>query len=124
MRGRAFGAALSDAVDAALVEAFADIETPGEVAVVGLGSYARRELCPASDIDVLLVHNLRGRRSADTVRTIRSPLTAIMRSSPPRSKDNRQPSTARRQPPSRRASRTQRSAFSMLASTSPSVACI
>jgi [protein-PII] uridylyltransferase len=70
LRGRSFGAALCDAVDAALVEAFADIEAPGEVAVVGLGSYARRELCPASDIDVLLVHNLRGRRSADAVRTM------------------------------------------------------
>jgi [protein-PII] uridylyltransferase len=72
LRGRAFGAALSDAVDVALVEAFADadVEAAGEVAVVGLGSYARRELCPASDIDVLLVHNLRGRHSADTVRSM------------------------------------------------------
>ena len=72
LRGRSFGAALCDAVDAALVEAFADadVEAAGEVAVVGLGSYARRELCPASDIDVLLVHNLRGRRSADTVRSM------------------------------------------------------
>ena len=68
-RGRAFGAALSDAVDAALVEAFADLDRSGEVALVALGSYARRELCPGSDIDVLLVHNLRGRHSADTVRS-------------------------------------------------------
>ncbi len=70
MRGRSFGGALCDAVDAALIEAFADIDAPGEVAVVAMGSYARRELCPASDIDVLLVHNLRGRRSADAVRTM------------------------------------------------------
>ncbi|MDQ1382421.1 MAG: [protein-PII] uridylyltransferase [Actinomycetota bacterium] len=72
LRGRVFGAALSDAVDAALVEAFADadVEAAGEVAVVGLGSYARRELCPASDIDVLLVHNLRGRHGAETVRSM------------------------------------------------------
>jgi len=69
-RGRAFGADLADAVDAALVEAFGDLDRTGEVALVGLGSYARRELCPGSDIDVLLVHNLRGRRSADAVRTM------------------------------------------------------
>ena len=37
---------------------------------MGLGSYARRELCPGSDIDVLLVHNLRGRRSTDAVRSM------------------------------------------------------
>jgi [protein-PII] uridylyltransferase len=69
LRGRAFGAALANAVDAALVEAFADLDRSGGVALVGLGSYARRELCPGSDIDVLLVHNLRGRHSADTVRS-------------------------------------------------------
>jgi [protein-PII] uridylyltransferase len=70
LRGSAFGAALADAVDAALVEAFGDVGDAGEVALVGLGSYARRELCPGSDVDVLLVHNLRGRRSADAVRTL------------------------------------------------------
>ncbi len=69
-RGRAFGAALSDVVDAALVEAFADLGESGDVALVALGSYARRELCPGSDIDVLLVHQLRGRRSADAVRSM------------------------------------------------------
>src|SRR5207253_4926657 len=66
----AFGEALADAVDAALVEAFGDVGDAGEVALVGLGSYARRELCPGSDVDVLLVHNLRGRRSADMVRSL------------------------------------------------------
>ncbi len=70
MRGRAYGEALADAVDAALVEAFAGIPDDGHVALVTLGSYARRELCPGSDVDVLLVHNLRGRRSADTVRAM------------------------------------------------------
>jgi len=69
VRGRAFGLALSDAVDAALVEAFGEVDESGALALVALGSYARRELCPGSDIDVLLVHNLRGRGSADAVRS-------------------------------------------------------
>ena len=38
--------------------------------MVGLGSMPCRELCPGSDVDVLLVHNLRGRRSADAVRAL------------------------------------------------------
>jgi [protein-PII] uridylyltransferase len=70
LRGRAFGVALADAVDAALVEAFADLGASEAVALVGLGSYARRELCPGSDIDVLLVHDIRGRRAADTVKSM------------------------------------------------------
>jgi [protein-PII] uridylyltransferase len=70
LRGRAFGGALTDAVDEALVDAFGASGASGEVALVALGSYARRELCPGSDIDVLLVHNLKGRRSGDTVRTM------------------------------------------------------
>jgi [protein-PII] uridylyltransferase len=35
-----------------------------------MGSYANRELCPGSDIDVLLVHTRRGRRSAEAVRAM------------------------------------------------------
>ncbi len=54
LRGRAFGAALAALVDEALAGALTGSDLP--VAVVGLGSYARRELCPASDVDVLLVH--------------------------------------------------------------------
>ena len=70
LRGRAFGAALADAVDVALVEAFGELDAAGDVALVALGSYSRRELCPGSDVDVLLVHNLRGRRATDTVRAM------------------------------------------------------
>ena len=54
MRGRDFGAALSELVDDVVVELI-DRNGPVKCAVVALGSYARRELTPGSDIDVLLV---------------------------------------------------------------------
>jgi [protein-PII] uridylyltransferase len=56
VRGARFGRALSDAVDAELRDALAAYGN-AEVAVVALGSYARRELCPGSDLDVVLVHD-------------------------------------------------------------------
>ncbi len=58
LRGRAFGAALSAAVDTVLA---AMLETVGDqrVAVLAMGSYARRELAPGSDLDILLVHDRR-----------------------------------------------------------------
>lgn len=52
--GTAYGAALADLVDSVLRELLTQADDDG-VAVVALGSYARRELCPGSDIDVLLV---------------------------------------------------------------------
>ncbi len=70
MRGREFGNALADAVDRALTEAFDRLERREAVALVALGSYGRQELCPGSDVDVLLVHGLRGRRSANVVRAM------------------------------------------------------
>lgn len=70
LRGRAFGAALADALDDALRDAFAALPQREGVALVALGSYGRRELCPGSDVDVLLLHTLKGRRSIDTVRAM------------------------------------------------------
>jgi [protein-PII] uridylyltransferase len=45
------------AVDASLQGWFADVGATRSVAVVALGSYARRELCRSSDIDLLLLHD-------------------------------------------------------------------
>ena len=56
LRGAAFGAALADACDEAIVESAATLAVKGKWAVVAMGSYARRELCPGSDLDVVLVH--------------------------------------------------------------------
>jgi [protein-PII] uridylyltransferase len=69
-RGRAFGAALAEAIDRTLTTTFAALDTQASVALVGLGSYGRKELCPGSDVDVLLLHSLRGRRGGGTVRAM------------------------------------------------------
>jgi [protein-PII] uridylyltransferase len=69
-RGRDFGRALADLLDEELAIAFGDGIREADVALVALGSYARRELCPGSDVDVLLVHDAKGRRKIAAVRTL------------------------------------------------------
>jgi [protein-PII] uridylyltransferase len=58
--GLAFGAAAADLVDRWLARLVGD--EPG-VALLGVGALGRREVCPASDLDLVLVHD--GRRGRD-----------------------------------------------------------
>jgi len=58
--GLAFGAAAADVVDEWLVGLLGD--EPG-VVLLAVGAYGRRELCPASDLDLVLIHD--GRRGRD-----------------------------------------------------------
>jgi [protein-PII] uridylyltransferase len=71
-RGAAFGAALADLCDATLQEIAADLVLEGRWAVVVAGSYARRELCPGSDLDLVLLHSggARGRDADAAARVL------------------------------------------------------
>ena len=61
LRGVTFGRALADLLDATLAELFMPAGGRTRAAIVALGSYGRRELCPGSDVDVMLLHDARGR---------------------------------------------------------------
>ncbi len=56
LRGRDFGRALSVVVDDAVAEVVAEVGAD-RIGVLALGSYGRRELCPGSDLDLLLLHD-------------------------------------------------------------------
>lgn len=60
LTGAAWCRAHGDLVDVWLQELLARVADGAELALVALGGYGRSELCPQSDIDVMLVHN--GRR--------------------------------------------------------------
>lgn len=55
--GRAWCEAWTDAVDDGLRRLWADLPQPDRATVVAVGGYGRRELCPGSDVDLLLVHD-------------------------------------------------------------------
>src|SRR5680860_1263230 len=58
--GAAFGRALTEVVDDAFDEMLAGIEPGGRWCLVALGSYARGELCPGSDLDVMFLTDGQG----------------------------------------------------------------
>jgi [protein-PII] uridylyltransferase len=65
--GLAFGESYASLLDSVLAHLFEAAGSPAHVAIVALGSYGRRELCPGSDVDVLLVHQGLERNVADAI---------------------------------------------------------
>ena len=55
--GSIFCADLTKRVDQFIEEIFESAGSPSEIAVCAIGGYGRKELCPGSDIDVLLIHD-------------------------------------------------------------------
>ena len=79
LHGAAFCRAYAALVDTWMVPLLGD--EPG-IALVAVGGYGRGELCPGSDVDVLLVHAHRSDRAISTGGRARSPSTGTLISMP------------------------------------------
>jgi [protein-PII] uridylyltransferase len=69
VQGADFGVALAEILDRRFTELFEDADPGLPVALVAFGSYARREMCPGSDVDLVLLHAAKSRQR-DAVREL------------------------------------------------------
>ena len=77
--GRDYCRALSDVTDGWVRQLFAQAveanpELKGRLAILAVGGYGRGELAPQSDLDVLLVHDVKGKKAMAAIEPIASAL--------------------------------------------------